>query len=324
MLMFDVRALLVSLTNLQHGTNYTVDEATFGTPYGIEELLPGTATKDNTSIRVKIRGVEYTHTYRRVGVLDAMRQFQQATRSMLKLKSDPTSFAAGVAKAFVTHYGFPMTADDIFEPETLIEGDTLYLTIAKRSVQWLPGKYSFKLDGKYVRDGNEILRVIEPARVEPEWWYEDRVDWFKLPDNTPRADILTYGIDYSPIREYLTLLGQPTWVAGYVQTNLGFLQDLANALRSIDGLPWSVDTGATTLASGKYNLYNLWCPYNGPVANCRQSNANLTRVPAEQLRVLEPANPAFTHVCMLRPEAGATAIGTKGIAASTILIHYNA
>lgn len=324
MLMFDVRALLVSLTNHQHGTNYTVDEATFGIPYGIEELPAGTATKDNTSIRVKLRGKEYTHTYRRVGVIDAMRQFQQTTRSRLKMKSDPTSYANGIAKSFITHYGYPMTADDIFEPETLIDNDTLYLTIAKRSVQWLPGKYVFKLDGKYVRDGNEILRVIEPARVEPEWWYEDRVDGFKLPDTTPRADILTYGVDYSPIREYLTLVGQSVWVAAYAQANLPILQDLANALRSVDGLPWCVEAGATTLASGKFNLYNLWCPYNGPVANCKQSNANITRVPTEQQRVLTPANPAFTHVCMLRAEAGANPIGTKGFAPSTMLIHYNA
>lgn len=324
MLMFDVRALLVSLTNVQKGTDYTLDEATFGIPFGLDELLPSTATKDNTSIRVKLRGTEYTHTYRRLGVLEAMRQFPQATTSMLKLKSDPASFANGIAKAFVTHYGFPMVADDIYEPETLIEGDSLYLTIAKRSVQWLPGKYVIKLDGKYIRDGNEILRVIEPARVEPEWWYEDRVDWFKLPDTTPRADLLTYGFDYSPVREYLTLLAQPVWNVAFVQNNQGMLQDLANALHSIDGMPWCVETGATTLASGKFNLYNLWCPYNGPVAGCVKDKANVTRVPAEQIRVLEPANPAFTHVCMLRAEAAATQIGTKGYAPSTIMLHYNA
>ena len=325
MLLFDTRALLVGAFNQRRGTNHTVDDVEFGIPFANTELPVGTATIDNTCIRVRANGIEETFTYRRLGLLEPMQQFTPNTLAPLKLKMGDGTFTSSIAKSFEGHFGYPLHPDDVLEDGTAISDNSLSIRIANRSIQWLPGTYTFTLDSSYIRVGNNAALVYTPTRVEPEWWYESRVDVSTIPDSRPRLDVLTYGNDYSPVwKHLLRLKGKANpGSTSYHYNNKERLARLAKALSGVDGLPWSGDNNAPVVG-GKFNIYDVWCSYNGPTKDINPAlHVNKRNVPAVQLPNLKPIDTRYERVCILRPFSASAAMASNGFSPDTMLLHYN-
>lgn len=321
MLLFDTRALLVSAFNQRRGTNHTQEEIEFGIPFSISELPAGTANIDNTCIRLKAGGYEETFTYRRLGLLEPMQSFSPST-APLSLRMGDGTVAGGVAESFNKHYGYPMYPEDVLEDTTRITGNVLTLMISNRSVQWLPGQYTFTLDGEYCLFGRKIARLFTTMRVESEWWYENRVDNIKTPDNYPRADLLTYGNDYTPIANLLLRLRGNTDTNSYYQRDRERNTVLAEALRTVDGLPWS-GLEANAVLGGPLNLAYLWCAYNGPTAGVDTSLLNRRNVPSHQLKHHKPINTEYDRVAILRPNSWSAPWTNFGFSPNSLILHYN-
>lgn len=319
MILFDTRALLVSAFNQRRGTNHAISDVEFGIPFSIAELPVGTATVDNTCIRLRAGGFEETFTYRRLGVLEPMQQFT-TTWTPLKMQNGDT-FTAGIAKSISAHYGYPMYPEDILEDGTVVQGSLLTLKISNRSVQWLPGQYAITLDGEHVRIGKRTAKIVIPTRVEPEWWYEDRVDKVNVADTFPRADLLTYGNDYTPIAHMLLKLRSNPDGGSYYYNTRDRQTLLARALTSVDGLPWSglIQHSSPTA----FTLPSVWCAYNGPTADITPEYTNKRGVPAHQLKHLLPVNTDYERVAVLRPNSTSSPWTTLGFSPDTMLLHYN-
>lgn len=319
MILFDTRALLVSAFNQRRGTNHAISDVEFGIPFSIAELPIGTATVDNTCIRLRAGGFEETFTYRRLGVLEPMQQFS-TNWTPLKMQNGDT-FTAGIAKSISAHYGYPMYPEDILEDGTTVSGNILTLKISNRSVQWLPGQYTITLDGDHVRIGKRVGKIVIPTRVEPEWWYEDRVELAYVTDAIPRADLLTYGNDYTPIAHMLLKLKANSDSQALFYSIRDRLTLLARALTSVDSLPWSglVQTSSPTA----FTLPYTWCSYNGPTADITPEYANKRNVPAHQLIHLLPVNTNYERVAVLRPNSNPYPYYNTGFSPDTMLLHYN-
>lgn len=67
--------------------------------------------------------------------------------------------------------------------------------------------------------------------------------------------------DYTPVAN--TLKNIP-WQAGWTSATNTNAAALANALKSVDGLPWTM---VTNNVNAEYNLFGVYISYNGPVAN---------------------------------------------------------
>lgn len=103
---------------------------------------------------------------------------------------------------------------------------------------------------------------------------------------TPRYNpyLATAYNDYSPVAN--TLKSVP-WQAAWTSASNANALAMANALKSIDGLPWIMNTNAPTAA---YNLYAVYVRYNGPIANA----------PKHDFEGFEYRD-GFTHVMLLHP-----------------------
>lgn len=89
--------------------------------------------------------------------------------------------------------------------------------------------------------------------------------------------------DYTPSANQLkNLPWQSTWTAATVANQ----NILANALKAVDGRPWTVVAGQPTLS---FNLSNVYISYNGPIAN------------APRISGMDEFRDGFTHVMYFNP-----------------------
>lgn len=323
MLLLDYKRMLVDAINQANGTNYPFESAVFGLPHDVYTIPGANPTVTNTLIRIMLGGKEHTWAYNRVTLTESFKDHQFNTRSLLRLQSVTDDPRATVAASISAHYGYPMEPEDIVGSSIVLYENTLSFETSVRSLRYRKERISLRVEGTNLRYLGDYWRVYEPTRVEPEVWYEDRVDWVKLPDTVPRADMLTWGNDYSPIATQLQrFLGMTPWDPAYAWTNVARMTELALALRSVDGLPWTFSASAQTPGS-KLNLLSSWFIYNGPTKQVKASTHYNGRVPVEQQRMMDSVNKAFTHVLMLRPNSANTLTADKTISPSCLMLHYN-
>lgn len=323
MLLLDYKRMLVDAINQANGTNFPFEEAEFGIPHDAYTIPSANPAVTNTLIRIVLGGKEHTWAYNRVTLSESFRDHQFNSRSLLRLQSITEDPRATVAASISAHYGYPMEPEDLVGSSIVVYEGVLSFETTVRSLRYRKERISLRLDGMYPRWMDDYWRVYEPARVEPEFWYEDRVDWVKLPDTVPRADMLTWGNDYSPVATQLQrYIAMTPWDPAYAWTNVARMTELAYALRSVDGLPWIFSTAAQTVGS-KLNLMSSWILYNGPTDQVKAATHYNGRVPAEQQRMLDCANKAFTHVMMMRPNSASALTADKTISPSTLMLHYN-
>lgn len=323
MLLLDYKRAIVDHINQANGTDYKVEDAKFGIPYDAVQIPGANPAVSNSVVRVRFGTAEYTYAYNRVTLAESLRDHQYNSRSLLRLQSVTNDPRATVAASITAHYGYPMDPEDIIGNSIVLYETTLVFETSVRSLRYRKEKISLRLDGTYVRHLGDFYRAIEPTRVEPEWWYEDRVDWVKVLDTAPQAAILTYGNDYSPIANTLMRFSAvPVWSATVGLSHLQRMTELAFALRSVDNLPWVIATTAQVVGE-KLNLLACHCPYNGPTKKFLAANGVYSRVPTEQLRVMDYVNPEFTHVMLLRPNSNSSLTADKSIAPAAMILHYN-
>lgn len=323
MLLLDYKKMIVDAINMQNSTNYAYADAVFGLPHDAYTIAGADTAATNTLVRVRFGDVEYTLAYDRVLISGSLRDHQYNSRSLLRLQSVQGDPAASVAKSIQAHYGYPMDPEDIVASSIVIIDSTLIFEVSVRSYRYRKERLMLRLDTTYTLYNNDYWRQYTPARVEPEWYYEDRVDFVAVPDTAPRADMLTYGNDYTPIANVLRRFwGIQPWDPAYAYITVGAMNELAYALRSVDGLPWVFSSAAQTPGS-KLNLYYSWFWYNGPIANLTPSKLWAGRVPAEQVRMLDIVDRSYTHVCILRPNSYSSLTNDKSISPSNIILHYN-
>lgn len=70
--------------------------------------------------------------------------------------------------------------------------------------------------------------------------------------------------DYTP---QAAALKNIPWQSAWTSASNANAQAIANALKAVDGLPWTMNTATPTL---EYNLYAAYVRYNGPIANAPQ------------------------------------------------------
>lgn len=323
MLLLDYKRMLVDAINQANSTNYPFEEAEFGIPHDVYTIPGANPATTNTLIRIVLGGKEFTWAYNRVTLTESLRDHQFNTRSLLRLQSITDDPRATVAASISAHYGYPMEPEDLVGSSIVLYDGTLSFETSARSLRYRKERISLRLDGTYPRWLGDYWRVYEPTRVEPEIWYEDRVDWLKLPDTVPRADMLTWGNDYSPIATQLQrFIASTPWDPTYAWSHIGRITELAYALRSVDGLPWIFSTTVQPVGT-KLNLWSSWILYNGPTDQVKAATHYTGRVPIEQQRMLDCTNRDYTHVMMIRPNSAANISADKSIAASTLMLHYN-
>lgn len=323
MLLLDYKRMIVDAINQANGTNHPFEEAEFGIPHDAFTIPSANPALSNTLIRIVLGGKEHTWAYNRVSIIETFKDHQFNTRSLLRLQSITEDPRATVAASMSAHYGFPMEPEDLIGSSIVLYNGSLSFEISARSLRYRKERITLRLDGEYPRWLGDYWRLYEPTRVEPEFWYEDRVDWVKLPDTVPRADMLTYGNDYSAIANVLRgFKAALPWDPAYAWTATARMLELAYALRSVDGLPWTFSSTAQT-PGAKLNLYNSWFCYDGPTDLVTAAKHYLGRVPVEQQRMLDCVDKSYSHVLMLRPNSGQNLTADKTIAPSVIVLHYN-
>lgn len=198
-----------------------------------------------------------------------------------------------------------------------------------------PATYTVQLTGKHVLIDGRALQVIEPARVQPDCFYEDAVDAMAL-DMTKAINlaVATCGQDYSSIGAFLATF-KPSDIrwdvvsAGQVIADTARVSELAQRLRSVDRLPWTFSATAVPVSTPKINAASALTLYNGLTEYFKDSRwkkyaATPTyRLVTQQLRYLDFVNHDFTHVLVLCLNAGGTTIANKSSTREFAILHYN-
>lgn len=97
-----------------------------------------------------------------------------------------------------------------------------------------------------------------------------------------------YATVYNDYTAQAAFLKTVPWQSSWTSASNAVAQGIANALKAVDGLPWTMLTNSPT---ADYNLYGVYVNYNGPVANA-------PKVWAGQDMVYDTK---FTHVMLINP-----------------------
>lgn len=97
-----------------------------------------------------------------------------------------------------------------------------------------------------------------------------------------------YATVYNDYSSQAGFLKTVPWQAAWTSASNVVAQNLANALKAVDGLPWTMLTASPT---ADYNLYGVYVNYNGPIANA-------PKVWAGQDMAYDKK---FTHVMLFNP-----------------------
>lgn len=166
-------------------------------------------------------------------------------------------------------WGLGLTADEIVnEPivlTTVAGNTTARLTMSDKCV-WFTGTVQLPVWPMQIENGKRAYVVPWDPRI---------VVARPVANDTTRklmsATLLTYTIDYSAANAACAAVTQvsdrTTWDNGVQAQQTA----LANAMKAIDGLPWTMSTSLTP-----YNLYGSHCLYNGPTEGFDGSLVNVS------------------------------------------------
>lgn len=342
--MIDHRHWLIDAINKANGTALRPNDVEF---LGIWEktMLPGGGSNTyNTSVRVreKVSGRESVFSYDRIAnfFTDPITFYQYATRFTIKIpliQKEGETLEKALANGFNRQYGIVMNEEDIASNSAILASDGLSISwqFSKKSFMYLPNTYTVQLTGTHVMVGGVACQIVTPARVQPDYFYEDAVD-NRLLDMTKAINVAvaTVGNDYSAIGNYLATFKNDSinWTAlstTQVITDIARGAELGNRLQSVDRLPWVCQTAAVGVTVPKINMHNALVFYNGRTdyfADKRWKDFAATptyRLPSEQLRYLNPVDTRYTHVMVLCLNAAATAIDNKSATREFAIFHYN-
>lgn len=206
-----------------------------------------------------------------------------------------------------------------FKEEEILD-EPLELTFETTSVTikmapenlWFTGELVIPLKGKY-QQIDEVLVYDNAFKVDP--WTK-----FLNPTRDGLFDgwMATHNKSYTTVSEILR--GIPSTVTQNKWTNLTIQHatTLANALKSVDGLPWTAASINPTTYD--YNLFNACVVYNGPVEGFDpQFDLLYLEVPSDYWLRHNPARKDHSHVLVLQPNPN---YGAKNLRYSPIYIHY--
>lgn len=343
--MFDTRHWLIDAVNKAQSLALRPADVEFLGIWEKSQLPGGGANTHNTSVRLRIKatGQEFAFSYNRIAAFftDPQTFYQYVTRFTVKiplLHKVGESVEAALAAGFNRQYGIVMTEEDITSGSVVLAADGLSVTwaFAKTSFMYIPASYTVQLTGRHVMVNGQICQVIEPARVQPDCFYEDAVDTMAL-DMTKAINlaVATCGQDYSSIGAFLATF-KPSDIrwdvvsAGQVIADTARVSELAQRLRSVDRLPWTCSATAIPVTTPKINVASALTLYNGKTEYFKDNRwkslvapYNYRLIP-QQLKYLDCVNQDFTHVMVLCLNAGTgTAIANKSSTREFAILHYN-
>ena len=319
---------LVGEFNRQRGTNHAFEDFVFSPPEDLRVFGGSRPDGKNTLVVAQIGNESVNFFYSRLSVsADFVKEFPLGTVSgntvyRLQLTNDCVGSKQTLWKALNRSYGMGLLAPtDIRDEPLTIAWNTadqiVTVTMSETNYIYLPGDtISFVLHGKYIQlDGKPFL--IDNCGLSPAQWAEDWVFGSETSAGFLPAQFLSYGADYTPIREQLRrLTGSRTYDTWYrvgnssQQDNYGTL--LAKGMSFCDGNPWTYSR-----ALAPWNIWCSWCAYNGPVEGALKKDAMTLRVPSHLVRLLQAGNDRFSHVALLRMEQA------SNMKRACLVLHYN-
>lgn len=120
--------------------------------------------------------------------------------------------------------------------------------------------------------------------------YDNRLSTDATYKSKPRfwPSAVTLGNDYSAVGNVLKNI--PAYPSGWTDSTLANAQAIAAALKSVDGIPWvCVANGANI----DYDLYLVYCSYNGPVASFPANWKELWGIDTTRTTNVMVLNPPF-------------------------------
>jgi len=342
--MFDTRHWLINAINKAQGLSLRPGDVEFLEIWDKSQLPGGGTNVYNTSVRARIKatGREVAFSYNRITAFftDPQTFYQYSTRFTIKiplLHREGETLEAALAAGFNRQYGIVMSEVDILPGSVKLAADGLSAswTFDKMSFMYSPATYTVQLTGKHVLVDGRALQVIEPARVQPDAFYEDSVDQMALDmSRAINVAVATAGQDYSAIGKFLATF-KPSdidWAVirnGQYVADVARMAELALKLRAVDRLPWTYSATAVAVATPRINIVNPLAMYNGKTEYFKDDRWKLFvtvphyRLVAQQLRYLDCVNLEFSHVLILCLNAGPTTILNKSSTREFAILHYN-
>lgn len=342
--MFDTRHWLINAINKAQGLSLRHGDVEFLDIWDKSQLPGGGTNVYNTSVRARVKatGREFAFSYNRITAFftDPQTFYQYSTRFTIKiplLHREGETLEAALAAGFNQQYGIVMSDSDIVPNSATLAADGLSVTwkFAKSSFMYVPATYTVQLTAKHAMVDGQCYQIVEPARAQPDNFYEDSVDGMSL-DMTKAINVAvaTAGNDYSPIGKFLATFKTSDIIlanvqAGQLISDATRVSELGLMLRSCDRLPWVYSTTAVAVATPRINIANVLPVYNGPTEYFKDSRwkkyaATPTyRLVTQQLRYLDFVNHDFTHVLVLALNAGAATIANKSSTRNFAILHYN-
>ena len=342
--MFDTRHWLIDAVNKAHSLALRPADVDFLDVWEKAMLPGGGSNTHNTSVRLRVKetGREFAFSYNRIASFftDPQTFYDHSLVFVIKipiLQKEGETLAAGMARGFNQQYGIVMSESDIVPNSVTLAADGLSVTwmFAKTSFMYVPATYTVQLTAKHVMVDGQCYQIVEPARVQPDNFYEDSVDGMAL-DMTKAINVAvaTAGNDYSPIGKFLATFKNSDIILANVQasqliSDVARVSELGLKLRSCDRLPWIYSTTAIAVTTPWINIANALPIYNGPTEYFKDDRwkkyaATPTyRLIAQQLRYLDFVNHDFTHVLVLALNAGGAAIANKSSTRNFAILHYN-
>ena len=342
--MFDTRHWLIDAVNKAHSLALRSADVDFLDVWEKAVLPGGGSNTHNTSVRLRVKetGREFAFSYNRIASFftDPQTFYDHSLVFAIKipiLQKDGESLAAGIARGFNRQYGIVMSESDIVPDSATLAADGLSVTwkFAKTSFMYLPATYTVQLTAKHAMVDGQCYQIVEPARVQPDCFYEDAVDMMAL-DMTKAINlaVATCGQDYSSIGAFLATF-KPSDIrwdvvsAGQVIADTARVSELAQRLRSVDRLPWTFSATAVPVSTPKINVASALTLYNGKTEYFKDNRwksfvaSRSYRLIPQQLKYLDCVNQDFTHVMVLCLNAGSTTIANKSSTREFAILHYN-
>lgn len=300
---FSAEDLLLKQINEKNNLMLTKHDIEFSSPMPAEAVDPNKAKEFNTAVTLKMKRIEEfdgegTIFYNRLNLSSEFASAGFETKSYVYV-SRPFSLH-GILEHINRKTGLRLTPGNTYNVELSPTADFTLVT-----VRALPQSMDYTGQFKIGVVNTGVLSSI--AMLEPNVFASIDRQRKAVSGYTPtEANILTrtYGIDYSPIGEFLKRCAAGPWPTRGINEPevLIYYDRVHQLLRAVDGLPWQ-----TAVAPGALNIWRAYGVYNGPTKDCLvasdpPSAGNVFKdhnvLPGEQV-LSNPTNTDFTHALIL-------------------------
>lgn len=321
---FKARDVIMARYNAKQATPLPPEEFVFGEIKDLRDSPIQHPKGYNTAAKAVVAGVPKIFYYNRAALADIMRDARTAVPARpLKLLSSAVGSTRNLLPSLKRYFGIDLEPEDIVDEPMAIETGltSVKLTAAETSLSLLPGTTeTFAIDGTYRKVGNELFRVQDSAFL-PGAYDECKQAVWPASSNLPYPPAIVYGLDYTPIKEYLKQIVS-TWPIRneMLITQVDAGTRLAYYLRQVDGIPW---VNVSTPTNIPWNMYGVSLIYNGPTKDFNGAKTDFDNVPVEQLRVRDFAREDMDNVLVIRFQGRASSIVANNIQPGAVFIHYN-